>query len=78
MRRQFVKVRCDERQKVSENAGWEGRGGVSLPCYLRRKSRRNLQARLTLITSDAYTGHAMCMALKELWWQVMILVLSFS
>ena len=71
---------------MGEKAGREGkggdqRGGDSLSresCHLRRKSGRNLQARLILATRDAYMGHAMHMVLKRLQWQVVVLVLLFS
>lgn len=67
---------------MGESAGWEGRGGDqrgadSLPREprdLRRKSRRNLQARLTPVTSDASMGHVR----GTQQWQVATLILFFS
>lgn len=56
------------RQEVGENSGWEGRGGDQRgadslqreSCYLRRESRRNPQARVTLALArtDACLGQA--------------------
>lgn len=61
--------------------GGDQRGGDSLSresCHLRRKSGRNLQARLTLATRDADMGRATRMVLKRLQGQVAVMVLLFS
>lgn len=57
---------CYERQEMGENSGREGRGGdqgaadllSQEPCYLRRETGRDAQARVRLARSDAYLVHS--------------------